>query len=170
MRIKLLLLAIILLLNTGAVKAERETKSFYTIARETKNGVRYHKRKDYEKAYQYLSVSAQWGIKEAQYLLGIMFLNGEYVDRSIDKGMAWLGVANEIEIKDWKSAYDEIYNQLNDAQQKYIDVKVLQYIEYYGMGSQHLDCRRTAYVGSRKASVLCEKIPYKFSKLYPIER
>ncbi len=98
-----------------------------------------------------------------------MFLNGEYVDRSIDKGIAWLGIANEIEIKDWKSTYEETYNQLNDTQNKHINNKVLQHIEYYGMESQHLDCRRTAYVGSRKA-VLCEKIPNKFSKPYPIQR
>ena len=47
----------------------------------------------YKSAFQLLSDAASKGMKESQYLLSLMFLKGEGVDKNILIGLGWLGVA-----------------------------------------------------------------------------
>ena len=86
-----------------------------------------------------------------------MYLKGQHVDQSLATGMAWLGVACEIDARQWQQTFDQIYNALNVEQQKIIDQKVDSYIQLYGMETQEMDCARVARMGTRKVTVNCRK-------------
>lgn len=160
-----------LFISAAAFSADRkvEHKSSIEIEASERAGVRYHKRGDYKKAFELLGESAQWGMKQPQYLLGIMYLKGQYVDQSILTGMAWLGVATEIDIKEWRSTYDQIYSKLNVKQKAHIDDRVAIYIEMYGMKTQHLACSRRSSLESAKNKIHCERRADKISPLYELD-
>ena len=48
--------------------------------------------------------------------------------------------------------------------------KNIQYIEYYGMESQQLDCSKRPIAGSRRLITNCTKVPGVLTKLYEIEK
>jgi len=123
-----------------------KTMLFSEIQDKFVEGADAHKKGDFSSAYDNLSFAAQSGMKEAQYLLGFMYLKGEYVQRSIPVGMAWLGTALEIENKDWSALYSRVYHSLNEQQQVFIDRKVSQYIDIYGMDIQNVDCQLTSVI------------------------
>ena len=68
-------------------------KSLEEIEFELNEGMKLYKKGEYEQAYVILSELSQWGIKDAQTVLGNMFIKGEHVDKSVERGLAWLGVA-----------------------------------------------------------------------------
>ena len=146
-----------LMLVSDSFADEADDAKWNTLYNKEKAGVRYYKKGSYQKAYEKLLYPAQLGLKDAQYYLGFMYLKGQYVDQSLATGMAWLGVACEIEAKEWQQTFDQIYNALNVEQRKFIDQKVASYIQLYGMETQEMDCARVARTGSRKVTVNCQK-------------
>ncbi|MBP78493.1 MAG: hypothetical protein CL926_04370 [Deltaproteobacteria bacterium] len=146
-----------------------KTMLFSEIQDKFVEGADAHKKGDFSSAYDNLSFAAQSGMKEAQYLLGFMYLKGEYVQRSIPVGMAWLGTALEIENKDWSALYSRVYHSLNEQQQVFIDRKVSQYIDIYGMDIQNVDCQLTSVIGSRKLAQRCTKQADRLTPLFSME-
>ena len=146
-----------------------KTMLFSAIQDKFVEGADAHKKGDFSSAYDNLSFDAQSGMKEAQYLLGFMYLKGEYVQRSIPVGMAWLGTALEIENKDWSALYSRVYHSLNEQQQVFIDRKVSQYIDIYGMDIQNVDCQLTSVIGSRKLAQRCTKQADRLTPLFSME-
>jgi len=133
-------------------------------------GVRLYKANKYDQAYAIFAELSQWGIKDAQAILGNMFLNGEYVDKSTERGLAWLGVAKEGGMQQAAAeSFDYVYKQLNKVQQVYIDQKVLTYIEKFGSEAQNMDCDSHYVAGSNIPEKRCIKVPGTRSMLYPIE-
>lgn len=120
-------------------------------------GVRYYKQGDYEKAFAKLEGPAKSGFKQSQYLLGIMYLKGQFVPQSIVKGMCWLGVANEIDVPDWTRTYDSIHANLSTQQKKTVDEEIQHYIAKYGLVAQDMVCRKRAKLGSRRTETICNK-------------
>jgi len=51
----------------------------------------------------YLKLPAEQGLKQSQYLIGFMYLKRDYVQGSLINGLAWLGVANEVNLEDWSA-------------------------------------------------------------------
>ena len=146
-----------------------KTMLFSEIQDKFVEGADAHKKGDFTSAYDNLSFAAQSGMKEAQYLLGFMYLKGEYVKRSIPVGMAWLGTALEIENKDWSALYSRVYDSLNAQQRVFIDRKVSQYIDIYGMDIQNVDCQLTSVIGSRKLAQRCTKQADRLTPLFSME-
>ncbi len=122
-----------------------------------KIGIRLYKDGDHARAYEKLRIPAEEGLKNAQYYLGFMYLKGQYVDQSVQKGMGWLGVATEVDLPEWQDTFDKIYQALSTKQRKTIDALVARYIADYGMSTQKVSCSRGSRVGSRKILVLCKK-------------
>lgn len=145
------------MLVSSSLADEADDAKWNTLYNKEKAGVRYYKRGSYKKAYEKLLYPAQLGLKDAQYYLGFMYLKGQHVDQSLVTGMAWLGVACEIEAKEWQQTFDQIHRALNLEQRKFIDQKVASYRQLYGMETQEMDCARVARTGSRKVTVNCRK-------------
>ena len=153
----------------GAAHAQVTQLFYHEVLRQYEQGAVAYEDGDYESAYADLSLAAQRGVKDAQYLLGFMYLQGEYAPRSIPVGLAWLGTALEVENKDWLSLYTKLYGTLNSAQQALIDNKVDAYIELYGMDTQRIVCDNKARVGSRRKVRQCIKTEDVNTPLYSLE-
>jgi hypothetical protein len=157
--------------NVSITSADGVTsfKSLRDLDDELNEGIALYKANKYAEAYTIFSELSQWGVKEAQAVLGGMFIEGHYVDRSTEKGLAWLGVAKEVSTQRSASKmFKHVYKQLNSEQQKYIDQMVDSYIAKYGVEAQNYSCSRRTYAGSNIPETNCKKLPNSNSTLYPI--
>ena len=153
-----------------AENGDKYFKSLESIEAELNQGMKLYKDGSYEKAYTILSELSQWGIKDAQAILGNMFLKGEHVDKSVERGLAWLGVAKEDGMqKSAVESFDYIYQQLSAEHQTYMDQKIVAYIEKYGAEAQNFQCKSRQVIGSNLRENSCLKVAGSSSKLYPIE-
>ncbi len=122
------------------------------------SGIRAYTAGRFESAFDMLSDTASKGMKESQYLLSLMFMKGEGVDRSILIGLGWLGVAIESGNKEWNNTFNTVYESMSDAQRAMIDDKVKDYVAKYGSAVQGVTCAKRAAVGSRRIELRCEKV------------
>ena len=122
------------------------------------SGIRAYLAGRYESAFHILSDTASKGMKESQYLLSLMFMKGEGVDRSILIGLGWLGVAIESGNKEWNNTFNTVYESMSDTQRAMIDDKVKDYVAKYGSAVQGVTCAKRAAVGSRRIELRCEKV------------
>lgn len=158
--------------NIIAVTADgtKSFKSLRDLESELKEGMSYYKRDKFEKAYPILAELSQWGLKSAQSLLGTMYIKGQYVQPSTGRGLAWLGVANELGgEKSSKDNFNYIYEQLNGDQKKIIDQKVQDYIAKFGAEAQSINCKRRRELGSNIFVKSCQRTPGSESILHPID-
>lgn len=121
-----------------------------------RQGIKLHKKGQYEKAYAKLSETAVWGLKDSQYFLAMMYLKGQFVTQDIIKGMGYLGVANEANIEARKKLFAQIYERLSEQDKKLVDDKVIDFIAKYGMKIKNIICKETTDLRSRVAIVNCE--------------
>lgn len=154
---------------SSAAQADVTQLYYQEILRQYEEGARAYEDKDYEQAFTDLSLAAQRGVKDAQYLLGFMYLRGEYAPRSVPVGMAWIGTALEIDNDDWLKLYTSLYAALNPSQQAFIDSRVEKYIELYGMDTQRFTCKKAAVSGSRRRIMQCIKTEDVNTPLYSLE-
>jgi len=145
-------------------------KSLKDLEEELQLAAQYYKEEKYPEAYPILAELSQWGIKSAQSLLGAMYIKGQHVDQSFERGLAWLGVAKESRNdKSTKSMFKHVYKQLDKTQKAYIDNKVDDYIAKYGTETQTVICKKKRAVGSHIPVKKCSKIPGSDSPLFAIE-
>ena len=135
-------------------------------------GSQFYKDQNYKDAFSKLSEVAAMGNKEAQAIVGLMFLQGQYVEKSTVTGMGWLGVANEKKNKKKnktaKKAYKQVYSQLSEEHQKIIDATVADYVAKFGMDTQNYICKKVKPLGSNIAESVCVKSADSESPLYPV--
>jgi hypothetical protein len=72
----------------------------------------------YGNAQKFFREAAAWGSKPAQYVLGVMALNGDQqpVDRSL--ALAWLSLAAERQRVDYQQAYQQLYAQASAGERQ----------------------------------------------------
>ena len=75
----------------------------------------------YQDAQKFFTTAAAWASKPAQYVLGIMALNGDQqpVNRSL--ALAWLALASERSNADFKRAYDSAYKSATAQERQAAD-------------------------------------------------
>lgn len=72
----------------------------------------------YAYAKKFFTTAASWASKPAQYVLGIMALNGDHQPVSRPLALAWLALASERPNSDFKSAYDSAYGSATAAERQ----------------------------------------------------
>jgi len=156
-------------LSITAENGEMTYKSLRDLDEGLKKGAEYYKNEDYVNAFPIVSELSQWGLKDAQAMLGSMYIQGQHVKQSTERGMAWLGVAKEARTqKAAGKTYKMIYKQLNAEQKKYIDNMVDGYIDKYGVKAQKFKCTSKLAVGSNIPARSCKRRPNSNSVLHPI--
>ena len=128
-----------------------------TLYKKEINGIRAYDDGEYDTAFKYLSDTASKGLKESQYLVSIMFMQGQGTNKSVLFGLAWLGVATESGNEDWQSTFDTIYMALSEAQRTMVDEKIREYAKKYGSATQGVTCAKRATAGSRRIELRCAK-------------
>lgn len=112
---------------------------------------------NYEMALPALEVMAKHGEKRAQYIVGTMYLNGQGTKQDLTKSYAWLKVANEQKNNQWKKPLLMLDEKLSTEHLESIRQEGDIYIDKYGVKAQHLICRKTKILGSKKRSHQCKK-------------
>lgn len=159
-------------ISVTAADKTKTYKSLRDLDTELKKGGTLYKQGKYEEAHPIIAELSQWGLKSAQSILGTMYMKGQHVERSAERGLAWLGVSNELGgTKSSKANFNYVYEQLNDEQKKIIDAKVQSYIAMYGAETQHIKCKRKKTAGSniQAKAKSCSKRSSSNSPLHPIE-
>lgn len=151
-----ILITFLFILSTLTIAKEHTSE--WNILSKERHGIRLHRKGKYEEAYNKLYDTAMWGLKDSQYFLGIMYLKGQFVKQDILKGMGYIGVANEADVKRRKEMFNSVYSQLSDKQKSQVDVKVKEYIVKIGLKAKSLKCTKNrdfANAGSRRIVVNC---------------
>ncbi len=156
-RIFLFLIPLLVSLSATAEMFDIERISF--LYDKEQSGARAYVDGRYESAFKLLSDTASKGMKESQYLMSLMFLKGEGVNKNTLFGLGWLGVAMESGNEDWINTFNTLYESLNDAQRVMVDDKVKEYVAKYGGSAQGVTCSDRTAAGSREVQLRCDKVP-----------
>ncbi|GLQ96342.1 hypothetical protein [Dyella mobilis] len=78
-------------------------------------GMTYGER-HYGDALRFFTTAASWASKPAQYVLGVMALNGDHQPKNRALALAWLALAAERPESRFKSAYEQVYKASTPAQ------------------------------------------------------
>lgn len=159
MRRHTLVFLITTLMSFSATAEMFESERIYALHDKELRGARAYVDGRFEPAFQLLSDTASKGMKESQYLLSLMFLKGEGVDKNILIGLGWLGVAIESGDEEWNNTFKTLYDSMNDTQRAMVDEKVKDYVAKYGGVVQGVTCSNRSAAGSREVDVRCDKSP-----------
>lgn len=157
-----------LIIISGCQSTGIERKHANSLELDEINGIKSYQKGEYEKSFELLKTPAAWGYKGAQYTIAFMFLKGQYVQQSTLMGMGWLGVATEVETKEWSDQYRTFYSTVTTEQQLKIDGIVKEYIKRYGMKSQNITCTKSSTVLSRRTQHSCHRSD-RISTVYKID-
>jgi uncharacterized protein len=83
----------------------------YTGMKEYANG-------DYKRAMRYFLKSAWYSDKPSQLSIGLMYLNGQGVDKDLIKAYAWTALSAERHYPDFAATRDQIWQQLDSTQRQ----------------------------------------------------
>lgn len=100
----------------------------------------------YDKAFDYLLVAAQQGMKQAQARLSYLYAEGLGVERDAAEAVAWLGVAaHGITHPEITAAWDRMWNgQLHPVHREQLEGKVAKYRRLYSAEANGVECAATA--------------------------
>ena len=169
---KAIIITLVLFSWSYWVSAEEKTvayKYMYLVDRDFSKAVRDYRQKNYREAFQRFSELSQFGLKEAQTMLGVMYLKGEYVEKSIERGLLWLGVAKEGgQEKKAAESFNYVYAQLSVEHKANIDKKLIEHIQKFGAEAQSVNCKRVSEAGSNITPIKCIKEQGSRTVMYPI--
>ncbi len=152
-----LLILIVTFVSPSATAEMFEQEQIRALYDQEVSGIRAYAAGRYESAFDMLSDTASKGMKESQYLLALMFLKGEGVDKSVLIGLGWLGVAIESGNEEWNNTFNTLYESMNDAQRAMVDAKVQDYVAKYGSVVQGVSCGKRTTARSRRLEIRCDK-------------
>jgi hypothetical protein len=75
----------------------------------------------YGESVRFFTTAASWASKPAQYVLGVMALNGDHQPRNRALALAWLALAAERPESRFKAPYDEVYKASTRAEHRAAD-------------------------------------------------
>ncbi|WP_448212489.1 hypothetical protein [Colwellia sp. MEBiC06753] len=122
--------------------------------------------KDYEKALPALEIIAKRGEKQAQYILGTMYLNSQGTNQDVLKSYAWLSVANEQKNSHWRRPLELLESKLPQEYLTLAKEQAAQYQTKYGVDAQQMKCRNKRTLGSKQPTHTCEKTEVKDGYYY----
>lgn len=76
---------------------------------------------NYKQSVRFFTTAASWASKPAQYILGVMALNGDHQPKDRALALAWLALASERPESRFKAPYDEVYKASTQAERRAAD-------------------------------------------------
>ena len=119
-------------------------------------GFRLYRAKKYEEAYPYLEQAASQGLKDAQAVLGYMYMWGLGVEQDNDKAIGWMGVAAKkrtmpVIQRFWRGMLKQIPEELMPE----VERLVADYDARYGAEVTDTVCQSRHAVGTWRPAVEC---------------
>lgn len=97
-----------------AIGEERFLPADYYYCLATQNYGSHH----YGYAQKFFTTAASWASKPAQYVLGVMALNGDHQPVNRPLALAWLTLASERPNSDYRKAYESLYKSASADERK----------------------------------------------------
>lgn len=76
---------------------------------------------NYGESVRFFTTAASWASKPAQYVLGVMALNGDHQPKNRALALAWIALAAERPDSRFKAPYDEVYKASTSAERRAAD-------------------------------------------------
>lgn len=146
MKYTLIVLLIVMVATSTFAAGLYDTQRLNTLYKKEINGIRAYDDGAFKSAFKTLSDTACKGLKESQYLVSIMFMQGQGTNKSILLGLAWLGDAGD---EAWQKTFDTLDNALNVAQRSMVDEKIQEYVGKFGSDTQGVTRAKRTAVGNR---------------------
>jgi hypothetical protein len=73
---------------------------------------------NYGESQRFFTTAAGWASKPAQFVLGVMALNGDHQPRNRALALAWFALASERPDSRFKQSYDEVYKKSSMAEHR----------------------------------------------------
>ena len=73
---------------------------------------------NYDQSNRFFTTAASWASKPAQYVLGVMALNGDHQPKNRALALAWLALASERPDSRFKAPYEEAYRASTQAERR----------------------------------------------------
>ncbi|MDJ0655069.1 MAG: hypothetical protein QNJ40_12985 [Xanthomonadales bacterium] len=151
------LAAFLILCSSSLAAVEFENMSISLYADTLAKGFKAYREGNHERAFALLSLTARWGEKDAQRLLGAMYLAGEGTKVDLVEGTAWLMLAAEsgrkIDRDTFKRAREAVPEQVLDA----ADQIYAEYLPVYGKSATGISCKRARRGDRGRKEVVCER-------------
>ena len=97
---------------------------------------------DYEQAFDWIRMSAEYGDKTSQHILAVMYLNGQGTEVDYGRAYAWATVAAESRNRRSLKLKDYIADFFNDQQLAVAERMAEQLVDAHGMEARDIVCRR----------------------------
>ncbi|GAB2561176.1 SEL1-like repeat protein [Dyella jejuensis] len=94
-------------------------------------GLTYGKH-SYRESVRFFTTAASWASKPAQYVLGVMALNGDHQPKSRALALAWFTLAAERPDSRFKTPYEQVYQASTRAERRAADVLLEKMRPTYG--------------------------------------
>jgi len=100
--------------------------------------------KRYDQAFPLLKKAACTGDKESQWLFGLMYLQGQGVERDDLQGYAWVKTAAEFESGQYRSTVRKIEDALDEQERQIAKAAATGIIAAYGLRATKMSCSKAA--------------------------
>ncbi len=165
-----LLLLSALLLSTFVSAAELEKRildgaNLRSELRSAKTLIRLGNNTDAAEKFKTL---AHYGLKEAQFMYGIMLIKGTAAEKDRIRGLSWLYTASEAK-QEWRGIADKFFAQLSNEEKLQVKSKTDKYMRFFGMRTQKVTCRKETRTGTHIRKVICVKIKGVYTPYYTEE-
>jgi hypothetical protein len=154
---KFVLLLFVFSVSTVA-QAEVDNTIMYTTTIDSKmrQAKKSYSTANYKKAFKMFNELARLGMKEAQFMTGMMLIRGKGQAKNMVRGVSWLYTASEANSK-WVTQADRYFATISRSEKKEVQALVSVFIERFGMDSQLISCRKKSATGSHVKKVICTK-------------
>ena len=128
---------------------------------ELNSALNLYQASDFDVALPALEKIAKRGNKNAQYIVGTMYLNAQGTKQNLLKSYAWLKVANEKKSNSWKRPLKMLEEKLPESFLQKASFEAESYVSKYGTKTQRVKCRNIKTLGSKRGVDTCKKIEVK---------
>ncbi len=144
--------------SMAVTAAEVEQQVLFTSSINSKMRVakKNYSQANYAKSFKQFNELARLGLKDAQFMTGMMLIKGKGQDKDMVRGISWLYTASEAKTK-WVKQADNYFSTLSYTEQREVQVLVGKYIDLFGMDAQLVSCRKETTTGSHFKKVICTK-------------
>ena len=150
-------LAFWLLFSGGAMAVEFESMDIDQYYQTINKAHKAYRSGRLEAARALYNLTARWGEKDCQRLLGVMLVSGQGGEVDMVEGFLWLLLAAESkrreDLKTLKEAQDEIPKAAQSAAGELFD----EYLQSYGKGATGIRCKRKRQGNSARKTMVCER-------------
>ena len=127
-----------------------------TIDSKMRKAKKSYSKEDYKKSFKQFNELARLGLKEAQFMTGMMLIRGKGQPKDMVRGISWIYTASEAKSK-WVKQADIYFSTINRSEKRQVQELVAVFVERFGMDAQLVSCRKESATGSHIRKVICTK-------------